>query len=130
MNNPITTSSSLPHPLPRFRGQVLRQVYRVWLVRRFLPVFVLEVGILAIVLYELGRVTFVRRVLENALNVFFLNPSAIFYFVSGAFFHAPLATKIMGAGFLVLSALIVRHLTQGLLRFILVRVNYFSRLQK
>ncbi len=128
MNNPVF--SSLPSALPRFRGEILRQVYRVWLVRRFLPVLLFEVAVLSIFLYQLGRVTFVRRVVENALNVLFLNPSAIFVFFAGAFLHAPLITKMMSIGFVILVALVVRHMTQGALRFILVKQNYFSRIEK
>ena len=113
---------------PRFRGEILRQIYRIWLFRRLVPVLAAEVVIIALVLYGLGRMVFVQRVAENALSVFFRDPSAIFQFGLAAFVNAPVLTKLFILGFLVIAALIVRGITQGILRLILVRQNYFSRI--
>ncbi len=114
-------------PAPRFRGQILNRVYRVWLFRRLAPVLVLEVAALAFLLYELSRAVFVRRVVENALNVFFANPPAVVPFFYSAFAHARPLTQVVAVATLVALALLIRHLTQGILRFVLVRENYFSR---
>ena len=110
---------------PRFRGEVLNKIYRVWLFRRLLPVLVLETLLFTFLLYELGQSIFVRSVLENALSVLFNNPGQIVPFFFSAFFHASLFTKIITLAIAGAIAFFVRHATQGILRFILVRENYF-----
>ncbi|QQG45564.1 MAG: hypothetical protein HYW89_01385 [Candidatus Sungiibacteriota bacterium] len=112
---------------PNFRGQVVQKIYRVWLLRKFLPVLVAEIVVFSLLLYYLGRFVFVQRILENALRVFFTNPTEIFVFLTSAFTHATVAAKVLGVGVVVLLALVIRQLTQGVLRFILVKENYFSR---
>lgn len=114
----------------QIRGQVLRQVYRVWLFRKLAPVLFIEILILAAVLYGLGQVIFIQRIIENGLNVIFQNPPAIISFLVSGFLKAPLLAKILGFGVLIFLSLVVRHLTQGILRLILVRENYFSKVQK
>ena len=124
-NNNISVAGSA-----RFRGEVLKQIYRVWLFRRLAPVLGAEVVITALVLYGIGRFVFVERVLGNALAVLFRDPAAIFQFAVGAFVNAPVLTKLLGLGFLAGAALVVRGITQGILRLILVRQNYFAKVGK
>lgn len=126
----MDTITPQPQVSSQLRGQVLQQVYRVWLFRKLAPVLLVEIIILAAVLYGLGQAIFIQRIIENGLNVLFQNPSAIISFMVSAFTKAPLLTQVLGFGFLVLLALIVRHVTQGILRLILVRENYFSSLKK
>ena len=125
----ITIPDSI-NTTPRFRGQILNRIYRVWLFRKFLPVLVLEVAVFSFAVYELTKIIFIQRIIENAMNVFFQNPSRIFSFFLWAFVDAQLATKILVIGVAVAFALVIRQLTQGLLRFILVRQNYFAAVQK
>jgi len=110
-----------------YHGEILRQIYRVWLIRKFLPVFAVEIIIFTVVLYKLGQVVFIERVAENALRIFFQNPPLIFSFFAAAFGHAPLGTKFLITGIAIITAFLIRHLTQGILRFILVRKNYFAK---
>ena len=128
--NQTTSSSSAAGSASRFRGEILREVYRVWLFRRLAPVLVAEVVITALVLYGLGRLVFIQRVAENALAVFFRDPAAIFQFALSAFIDAPVATKVLSLGLLTLAALVIRGITQGALRFILVKQNFFGRAGK
>ena len=121
MTNGITTK-------PEFKGQVLNKIYRVWLLRKLLPVLVLEIAVLTGVLYILGRTVFIQRVFENALNILFINPSQIFGFAVDAFARAPLLTQILSIVLAIIIAFLIRHLTQGVLRLILVKENYFSRM--
>lgn len=116
--------------LPRFRGEILRQVYRVWLFRRLAPVLIAEAVIVALFLYGLGRAVFVQRVAENALAVLFRDPAGIFQFALLAFVNAPIATKLLTLAFLGGVALVIRGVTQGILRLILIRQNYFGRVGK
>ena len=123
-------TSSMPASSPRFRGQVLNRIYRVWLFRKLAPVLFAEIIVLSLLVYGFGRLVFVQRVIENAANVFFRDPSGIFSFSIAAFLHAPAGTKLIIVGAVALAAFIIRLITQGILRFILVRENYFRQVQK
>lgn len=111
----------------RLRGRLLSKIYKVWLVRRFLPVLVIEVVILSAVVYEISRVVFIRRVLENALNIPLRNPGGFISFFISAFAATHTSTKILTVLLIILVALLIRLITQGLLRLILVKKNYFGR---
>ncbi|OGZ96169.1 MAG: hypothetical protein A3B34_03385 [Candidatus Sungbacteria bacterium RIFCSPLOWO2_01_FULL_54_21] len=111
----------------RFRGDVLRRIYRVWLVRKLAPILLIEIAVLSALLYGLGRLVFVERVFANALTVLFREPSGIASFAVSAFLHAPVTAKLFSVALVILLALLIRLVTQGMLRFILVRENYFSR---
>ena len=112
---------------PRFKGTILKQIYRVWLWRRFLPVLAAEVAVLSFIIYALARLVFVERVLANGFHVAFEHPEGILAFLVRGFLHAPLATQVMTLGALLLGSLLIRHVTQGILRFILVKENYFGK---
>lgn len=121
-------SSSTPQTsVPHFKGEVINKIYRVWLFRKLLPVLVLEVAVLTAVLYWLGRAVFFQKIFENALKVLFLEPQQILSFLLVMFTHATPLARILGFAVLVLFVLIVRHFTQGFLRLILVRQNYFGK---
>ncbi|OHA00505.1 MAG: hypothetical protein A3C07_01495 [Candidatus Sungbacteria bacterium RIFCSPHIGHO2_02_FULL_47_11] len=111
----------------KFKGELLNHVYRVWLFRKLVPVLVAEIVILSVVFYYLGRAVFVQRVFENALKVLFADPPQIVSFIVSTFLHTGLAVQILAGVIMVLLAFLVRHLTQGLLRLILVREDYFSK---
>ena len=115
---------------PRFKGEVLDKIYRVWLWRKFLPVLIAEIAALALFLYWLGRLIFVEQVIDNGIKVLLLKPVGVIPFAISAFEHAALLTKAVVLVAVILVAFLIRHLTQGLLRYILVRENYFSRVGK
>lgn len=123
MNNDTISQTSV------FRGRIVQKIYRVWLLRKLLPFLLLEIAVLSVLLYELGKLAFVQRVMENALRVLFNDPARIISFLVGMFGRAPIAEKILGVAVVILVALIIRHLTQGILRLILVKENYFSRIK-
>lgn len=122
MENIIQTSG-------KFKGEILRQVYRVWLFRKLLPVMIAEIAGFSLVLYVLGRTVFIQKVLENAFAVLFAEPGRIVPFAFFAFTNASAATRILFIGVIVLFAFVIRHLTQGLLRLILVKENYFEQVK-
>lgn len=125
------SSHLLSHTIrsPHFRGEVVKKIYRVWLFRRFLPVLLAEIVVVALFLSELGRAVFFQRIVENSLRVFFNDPAAIFAFVFGAFRHTTVFIKVLTLGVIIVLALLLRHLTQGLLRWILVRENFFAKIK-
>ena len=126
MNTP--SIESLPQA-PRFRGELLNRIYRIWLFRRLMPVLAVEIAFFAILLWALSRSVFVRRVLENALNVVFTDPTSIASFFISAFLHAAPLTQVMSIAIAIAGAFFIRHLTQGILRWILVRQNYFGKIE-
>lgn len=128
MNDTVTQPSVAHTPGARFRGDVLRRVYRVWLVRKLLPILVLEVALLSALLYGLGRIVFVERIFANAVTVLFREPQGLVSFAVSAFINAPAAAKLFSIALAVLLALLIRLVTQGMLRFILVRENYFGKI--
>ncbi len=117
-------------PSSKFNGQILQSVYRVWLFRKLLPALIGEIMLLSLLLYGIGQIIFVERVIANGLNVFFLHPLGIFSFGLDAFSQATGQIKLLTVVVVVLTALIIRHATQGMLRFILVRQNYFGQIPK
>jgi len=114
---------------PQFKGQVLKQVYRVWLIRRWLPVLILEILLLSALLYWFGRIVFVQRLLENWFKIFFFHPFQTIPFVISSFAKTELVTKIVSIALVVLLALLLRSITQGILRLILVKKNYFGKVE-
>ena len=124
--NTISTNSM--NATPRFRGEILKRIYRVWLFRTFLPVLLIEVAVFTFILYKLAQAVFFQRILENAMNIFFKDPSHIFSFFLSAFVDAGFVTKILVIAVMAALALVIRQITQGLLRFILVRQNYFAKI--
>ncbi len=127
MNNPSSPALSLN---PKLRGHVLKQIYRVWLFRKLLPVLIGEVVVLSVVLWVVGKIVFVQRILQNVVAVIFGNFYQLPTFLVSAFNHASPSTKLLGTAVLILVALVIRHVTQGILRLILVRENFFSKIPK
>ena len=111
----------------KFRGKILNKVYRVWLVRKFLPIFLIEIIVFSIIIYKFSRLVFVEKVLENFFRIFFQNPSGGLTFLSTAFSQTTTLTKLLTVAVVILVALLLRMLTQGFLRLILVRKNYFGK---
>ncbi len=125
---PLEKIESMPGAeRPRFRGQILARIYRVWLLRKLAPVLAIEVALVSLVLYKLGQTVFIQQVIQNALGVLFTNPAGIFRFIAAAFTNAAFATKVLAVAFVVIVAFFIRHATQGMLRYILVRQNFFGR---
>ena len=114
---------------PRFQGQVLNKLYRVWLFRKLLPVLIAEIIVFAFFLYEIGERVFIERVFDNASNILFTHPSGIPSFFVSAFLHAPKRTEAVVVIAALALAFLIRHFTQGILRLILVRQNYFGKIQ-
>lgn len=127
MNDAMTQANTTNTPSARFRGDVLRRIYRVWLVRKLLPILLIEVAMLSALLYGLGQVVFAERIFANAVTVLFRDPVGIGSFAVSAFINAPVAAKLFSVALVVLLALLIRLITQGMLRFILVRENYFGK---
>lgn len=114
-------------PNPRFRGEILRRIWRVWFLRRFLPVLAVEVVGLTLFAYWLSHAVFVRRIIENALNVLFDNPAKVIEFVIFAFLYASIAVKALAFTVLVLLTLLVWKIGKALVRYAMVKEHYFAK---
>lgn len=119
--------STLAIKKQKMRGEILQGVYRVWLVRKLLPVICLEIILTSIFLLLIARMVFVRQIIINAMDVVFVNPIGIFTFLERAFMETTFSGKLLSIGMIVLVAFLIRHITQGALRYILVKENFFSR---
>ena len=122
---PVATGAA-----PRLRGQVLRKIYRIWLWRKLVPMLVIETAILTFVFIRLSTLVFMQRIIENATTVLFNSPSSIVSFAVSTFATASRLEQFLAVGFVILGVLFVRHLTQGVLRWILVRANYFGNAER
>ena len=120
MNNISNTSN-------KFRGEILTKIYKVWLTRKFLPIFIAEIVTLSAVIYGLVRLVFFKKVIENAMRMDVVSASGVFKYLALAFARTPMLTKTLIVALVVLLALLVRLITQGILRWILVRKNYFGK---
>jgi len=114
-------------PGPRFRGEILRRVWRVWLLRRFLPVLAVEVVGLTLFAYWLAHAVFVRRIIENALNVFFDNPAKVIEFIIFAFLYASIAVKALVFVVLVILTLLVWKTGKAVVRYAMLKEHYFGK---
>lgn len=121
---------STPNSVPRFRGMMLKKIYTIWLWRRFLPILGAEVAVLTGAMYLLGRSVFIERILDNALRVFFADPPEIVSFALFAFLSAAIVIKILSVSVLALAALLIWKITQGILRYILVKENFFGKVER
>ena len=122
-----STPSPALSPSPRFRGEVLQKIYRVWLFRKLLPVVAVEIAAFSVAAYLLAQISFIERIIQNGTRVLFENPPAFLGFLVSGFLNASLAKEALVLALAIIVALAIRHITQGVLRFILVRQNYFSR---
>ena len=109
------------------RGQVLKKIYRVWFFRRFLPAVLIELAVFSAFLYFLARAVFVQKIVENALSVFSAHPAEIIGFILFAFLYAHIVVKILSFTILILVSYLIYKIFQGIIRFVLVKENYFGR---
>jgi len=127
MTTHVAATEERSLPSPQFKGELLQRVYRIWLFRKLAPVLIGEIIGLSLILYVVGRLVFVQRVIENMLTVFFLNPPRVVPFLVSAFLNSSTTTKLFTLFAAVLIALVIRHLTQGILRLVLVKKDFFGK---
>lgn len=92
-----------------------------------MPIFLIEIVVLSVIIYQFSRLVFVEKVLENFFRILLQNPYGSLTFLSSAFGQTTTINKVLTVAVVILVALLLRMLTQGILRFILVRKNYFGR---
>jgi len=92
------------------KNKVAWKIYFVWLFKRIIPLFILEIVLLILVFYFLGRLVFVQRVFENAFLSSLQNPFLVASYMFKAFFSTTLIKKMIIVGLLGLGVLFMRDI--------------------
>ncbi|MHB9019664.1 MAG: hypothetical protein ACYC3G_02200 [Minisyncoccota bacterium] len=101
MNNPI-------------KNKIAWRVYFIWLFKRIIPLFIIEVVFLVLVFYVLGQLVFVQRVFENAFSSSMQNPLLVASYMFKAFLSTSLIKKIIVLGLLGIGVLLMRDIGRAL----------------
>jgi hypothetical protein len=105
MNNPI-------------KNKIAWKVYFIWLFKRIIPLFILEIIFLVLVFYFLGKVVFVQKVFENAFMFSAQNPIMVASYMLKAFLSTSLIKKIIVLGLLGFGVLFMREMGRALASYI------------
>ena len=105
MNNPI-------------KNKIAWRVYFIWLFKRIIPLFILEIVFLVLVFYFLGQLVFVQKVFENAFLSGAQNPVLVASYMLKAFLNTSLIKKIIVLGLLGLGVLFMRDIGRMLASYI------------
>lgn len=100
------------------KNKIIWKVYFIWLFKRIIPLFVLELIFLTLVFYFLGKLVFVQKVFENAFFSSAQNPLLVASYMFKAFLSTSLVKKIIVLGLLGLGALFMRDVGRALASYI------------
>ena len=100
------------------KNKVAWKIYFVWLFKRIIPLFVLEIIFLILVFYFLGKLVFVQQVFENAFLSSMQNPIAVALYMFKAFLSTSIIKKIIVLGLLGLGVLFMRDIGRALSSYI------------
>jgi len=92
------------------KNKIAWKIYFIWLFKRVLPLFVLEVILLILVLFFLGKLVFVQKVFENAFLASAQNPISLAVYMFGAFWKTSILKKLTILGILSLGVLFMRDI--------------------
>jgi hypothetical protein len=90
------------------KNKIAWKVYRVWLFKRIIPLFILELVLLTLALWILGRLVFVQQVFTNAFLASAQNPLILASYMFKAFWATSILKKIIILIFLSFGILIMR----------------------
>jgi len=100
------------------KNKIAWKVYLVWLFKRIIPLFILEIIFLIMVFYFLGKLVFVRQVFENAFLSSMQNPIVVASYMFKAFLGTSAVKKIIVLGLLGLGVLFMRDIGRMLASYI------------
>jgi len=92
------------------KNKIVWKVYLVWLFKRIIPLFILEIAFLILVLFFLGKLVFVQKVFENAFLISAQNPLTVAVYMFGAFWQTSILKKVIVLAFLGLGVLFMRDI--------------------
>ena len=90
----------------------------MWLVKRILPLLILELVFLILALFLLGKLVFVQKVFENAFLSSAQNPITVAIYLLKAFMSSSLLKKIIVLFLLSAGVLIMRDFGRVVVSFI------------
>lgn len=100
------------------KNKIAWKIYFVWLFKRIIPLFILEIIFLVLVFYFLGQLVFVQRVFENAFLSGMQNPILVASYMFKAFLNTSLIKKMIVLGLLGLGVLFMRDIGRALTSYI------------
>ncbi|MBU4348278.1 hypothetical protein KJ671_02130 [Patescibacteria group bacterium] len=100
------------------KNKIAWKVYIVWLFRRIIPLLVLEIILLVLGFYFLGKFVFVQKVFENAFLSSAQNPIIVFLYMFNAFASTTFLKKIIVLILLSLGILCMKDVGRALVSYI------------
>ncbi|OGD33586.1 hypothetical protein A3C78_02320 [Candidatus Azambacteria bacterium RIFCSPHIGHO2_02_FULL_45_18] len=104
------------------QSRIMRRVYAIWFAKRVLPYVVIEAAGFVSVVYALGRLVYVRHVVDNALVAFAANPWGWAFYMADSFFYRKPVIQALSLGAAVLFIFAVRNVLKAL-----VELNVMQR---
>lgn len=100
------------------KNKVAWKIYFIWLFKRIIPLFILEIVFLVLVFYFLGKLVFVQSVFENAFLSSMQNPFVVASYMFKAFLSTSIIKKIIVLGLLGLGVLLMRDIGRAMASYI------------
>jgi len=100
------------------KNKIVWKIYFVWLFKRIIPLFILELVLLTFVLYFLGKLVFVQKVFENALLASMQNPILLASYMFRAFGSTSLIKQIIIVVILGMGILFMRDMGRAIASYI------------
>lgn len=99
------------------KNKIAWKVYFIWLFKRVIPLFALEIVLIVLVLWFLGRLVFVQQVFTNAFLASSQNPFHLALYMFDAFVATSLFKKIVIVFFLGFGVLIMRDIGRAIVSY-------------
>ena len=100
------------------KNKIAWKIYFIWLFKRVLPLFILELIILTLALFFLGKMVFVQKVFENAFLSSAQNPLVVAIYMFKAFWATSLIKKFLIFFLLGIGVLLMRDAGRAMTSYI------------
>ncbi len=100
------------------KNKIVWKIYFIWLFKRIIPLFVLELVFLILVFYFLGKLVFVQQVFTNAFLASAQNPIEVAVYMFRAFLDTNFIKKAVVLALLALGILLMRDIGRVLSSYI------------
>lgn len=100
------------------KNKIVWKIYFVWLFKRIIPLFILELVLLILIFYFLGKLVFVQKVFENALLASMQNPILLASYMLRAFLGTSLVKQVVIVGILGMGVLFMRDIGRAIASYI------------
>lgn len=99
------------------KNKIAWKIYFIWLFKRIIPLFVLELVLLVLVLWIFGRLVFVQQIFNNAFLASAQNPIRLASYMLDAFAATSWLKKIVIVFFLGFGVLIMRDIGRAIVSY-------------